>query len=447
MASLPLGSILPETLRSTSQQISFDPLALLAVLHNPRAAASAARLYNQPSPEVFKWPHTMMIGGALPPFKLLVDHLVSQRKSVHPAIEMCRADQGRLEVQSDVPIIKDIPFLPIRHGNFWLADILAYSPSEYPRNDIVIVNLESLKARSSSGLERLCLHFITTLTGLLLVAGSLLSVLGGDMWSTVLFFVYFLHWIASVAVSLTVMVGPEDSEHKHIREDGTQRHAIYTRPEGGKVIFVGRQDMLERWARTTYAFYRSTSNNVLNWLWMATGALACAASVICMVNMAAWFQLAYLGTLAISSISELVITILVRRIQNKCSGAGMVCNTTKSNKTWSQAVIRASLEVSPTFSLADLDWIALGALPDFPVFRNMCKLLPLLRSGSALPFGALDLVAPLMDGENEQRRNLANRIAHEIVSSRSNAGAADVVKEHALDVWGHVAYAAADPMT
>ena len=127
---------------------------------------------------------------------------------------------------------------------------------------------------------------------------------------------------------------------------------------------LGRQDTLERWARTTYAFYRTTKNNLLNWLWMLTGALACAASVICMVNMAAWFQLAYLGTLAISSLSELLITILVRRVQNKCSGTDMVCNISKANRTWSQAVIRSSLEVPAAFSLgkiAEMDLVEDGA--------------------------------------------------------------------------------------
>ena len=424
MASLPLGSILPESLRSTSQQISFDPLALLAVLHNPRAAASAARLYNQPNAGVFRWPHTMMIGGALPPFKMLVDHLVSQRKSIHPALEMCRADQGRLEVQSDVPILKDIPFLPYLYGDFWLADVLAFSPSSFPRNDILIVNLECQVKLGFPAFERLTLDLITASTGLLLIAGAMLSILGGDMWSTVLFVVYVWHWMASVAVCFTAMVGPEDREHKHIGEDSTRRHAIYTRPEGGKVIFVGHQDTLERWARTTYTYRRNIKNNILHWLWMLTGSLSCAASVICMVNMAAWFQLAYLGTLAISSLSELAITVLVRRLQNQQRELGdWICNDIKGNYTWTEAIVRSSLVVPIQFSLHKLDWVDLGALPDFPLFRNLVKLLPTIRDDREPWQDDTKLLDALMDGEEERRRSLALRVALEIKFARTGTTA------------------------
>lgn len=57
-ASLPLGGLDEGNLQGTSTKISFDPLALLAILHNPRAAASAARLYGQSYLGVFRWPHT-----------------------------------------------------------------------------------------------------------------------------------------------------------------------------------------------------------------------------------------------------------------------------------------------------------------------------------------------------------------------------------------------------
>lgn len=416
MASLPLGSILPASLRSTSQQISFDPLALLAVLHNPRAAASAARLYNQPNAGVFRWPHTMMIGGALPPFKMLVDHLVSQRKSVHPALEMCKADQGRLEVQSDVPILKDVPFLPFLQGNFWLADVLTFSPSAFSTNDIVVVNLEcEVKPASSLSLGKISLDLITAVTGLLLVVGAVLSVLGGDMWSTALFAVYVLHWAASVAVSFTTMIGPEENHDMRIAPDNTRRHAIYTRPEGGKVIFVGHQDTFELWARTTYTFRRNARNNILHWTWMLTGSLSCAASVVCMVNMAAWFQLAYLGTLAISSLGELIITVCVRRLQTS-SRAG-ICNDINPSTTWSGAIVRASLTLPDEFSCHELDWIALGALPDFPIFRNLVRILPAVRRHRSAWRGEQKIVDALMEGEEERRRGLSRRVAEEILQA------------------------------
>lgn len=43
--------------------ITFDPLGVAAVLNNPRADLSAARLYVQSDRRAFRWPHTTMIGG------------------------------------------------------------------------------------------------------------------------------------------------------------------------------------------------------------------------------------------------------------------------------------------------------------------------------------------------------------------------------------------------
>lgn len=57
-AKLPLGNLDDGNIQGTSTKISFDPLALLAILHNPRATASAARLYGQSYLGVFRWPHT-----------------------------------------------------------------------------------------------------------------------------------------------------------------------------------------------------------------------------------------------------------------------------------------------------------------------------------------------------------------------------------------------------
>lgn len=56
--TIPFGSLKEGYLQNTSSSISFDPLDLIAVLPNPRASASAARLYGQISLDVFKWPHT-----------------------------------------------------------------------------------------------------------------------------------------------------------------------------------------------------------------------------------------------------------------------------------------------------------------------------------------------------------------------------------------------------
>ncbi len=57
-STLPAWPIEHGDLKATSTTISFDPLGLLAILHNPRAAASTARLYGQNYLGIFRWPHT-----------------------------------------------------------------------------------------------------------------------------------------------------------------------------------------------------------------------------------------------------------------------------------------------------------------------------------------------------------------------------------------------------
>ncbi|OQO02599.1 hypothetical protein B0A48_12127 [Cryoendolithus antarcticus] len=389
-----------------------------------------------------------MVGGVLAPFKMLVNHVVSQQKSIHPATEMCKADIGVLDVKTDISFSE----LPVSGGNFWLADVLGYQPSRYPQNDLVIVHLEDIQgvvrpARVSSKTEKsttkstsvrfeiICLSLISLLAGLLLLTGTILSILQGDMWSSVLFLSYTSHWAASVSVSFAPMVRTKDKLDRRIKEDPARRHAIYQRPEGGKIIFVARQDTLETWARMTYTFNRTSRNNILHWLWILSGSIACAASVICMVNMAAWWQLAWLGTLALASLSELIITILVRRIQNIAVNYGEVCNGIKENETWSNAIVRSSLGVAEHFSLAKLDWIGFGRLPDIPVFRNLCKLLPQLRAGTTMNSDAV--VAKLMQGEDESRRGLAERLSREIDAALKQVKTEGYVGEHLPDPgWG-----------
>jgi len=304
--SLPLGPINGESLRTTSTSISFDPLALLAILHNPRAAASAARLYKQDELGMFRSPHTMMIGGALPPFKVLVDHLASQSKSIHPAVELLKADTDVLEVSSNIGFTS----LPRSYSNTWLSDQLAFRPSSIGMNDILIIHLSTIHGhrvladpsdptRSTEYLNptisSVGLDLIGTGTTLLLVAGLVFSVLVGDFWSTVLFAAYFFHALASLAMSLTRMITTTDVFGRRVREDATIRYAVYQRTAGGKMVFKGRQDTLETWARSTTTFRRSPMRNALHWNWTITGALSAIASVICMVNMAGYLQLSVLG--------------------------------------------------------------------------------------------------------------------------------------------------------
>lgn len=383
-ASLPWGpiTISPESLRPSSQQISFDPLALLAVLHNPRAAASAARLYNQPHAEVFRWRHTMMIGGALVPFKVLVDHLVSQRVSIHPSLDMCEADLGRLEVKTDMP--GRFTELPISGSNLWLSNVLNFKPSKSPQNDILIVHVTNIRGKgrkdpaSPPRLECLLRDVFAFSIGLLLLACTVLSILDADVWSTTLFAFYFFHWLTSAAISqleMVRLVEVNDSRDfsDRIRVDKTRRHAIYARPEGGKVVFVGHQDMLESWARMQYVYTHAPIKDIAHWLWIISGSLGSAASVICMVNMAAWFQLAFLGILVISSLSELELTIFLRRVQHNAINYGVVHYGPGRCFTWSMAIIKAAQGVPEPHALKSLDWIALGLLPKYKVFEKLAR--------------------------------------------------------------------------
>lgn len=387
-AALPWGNVTAGSLQTTQASFSFDPLALLAVLHNLRADASAARLYHQHHADVYRWKHTMMVGGALPPFKLLIDHLASQKKSIHPTMELFKADTGRLDVKSNIGFSS----LPISHGNMWLADLLDFQPSAQPQNDILIVHLDSihgefvavkddLEAKSAdSQRARIYLNTIDGLIPCLLTTGVVCSALTGDMWAVVLFSAYLLHCLASITVSFCDMVSTRGVEGRQIQEDSSIHFAVYTRRGGGKVIFKGRKDTLETWARMTWTYQARTLNNAVHWIWMVTGSLSAAASVVCMVNMAGHLQLAYLAVLAISSACEIVITRIVRHVQRVAIHHGDARNIFANDK-WSQAVIRSALEVDDRWSLDELPWLEFGFFPDRPAFRNLCALLPKLRTG------------------------------------------------------------------
>lgn len=333
----------------------------------------------------------MMVGGALPPFKLLISHFASQKRSIHPTMDLFKADTGRLEVKSSF----GFDSLPVSYGNLWLAELLDFPPSGQSQNDVLIVFLDSIHGERvlarkdpepkfvDAGLYRFGLSMIDCLTTGLLIAGAVCNVLAGDMWATALFFTYLLHSLSSSAVSLRRMVSTRSVQGRQIQEDGTIHYAVYTRPEGGKVVFKGRKDALETWARTTWTFQRSTISNLIHWTWMVTGSLSATASVVCMVNMAGYLQLAYLGTLAISSASEIVITRIVRQIQETAIHYGDARVITANDK-WSKAVIRSALDVDDRWALDELPWLDFGFFPDRPAFRNLCELMPKLRNGAVV---------------------------------------------------------------
>ena len=108
--------------------ITFDPLGVAAILDNPRAHLSAARLYVQSDRQAFRWPHTTMIGGALTPISTLVSHL-AEYDSIHPAVSMCTRDEKSISIISDT-FIKS---LRINVSNLWLRDILNFKPSKKRR--------------------------------------------------------------------------------------------------------------------------------------------------------------------------------------------------------------------------------------------------------------------------------------------------------------------------
>lgn len=66
-AKLPWGSQITQPALKSTDSVPFDPLSLLAVLWNPRATASAGRLYMQPDLANFRWPHLLQIGAVLTP--------------------------------------------------------------------------------------------------------------------------------------------------------------------------------------------------------------------------------------------------------------------------------------------------------------------------------------------------------------------------------------------
>ena len=66
-----------------------------------------------------------MIGGALPRFKVLVDHLASKTKSIHPVMELFKADTETLLALSDF----GFSHLRLIYSNFWLVDLFELRPS------------------------------------------------------------------------------------------------------------------------------------------------------------------------------------------------------------------------------------------------------------------------------------------------------------------------------
>ncbi|KAH8908611.1 hypothetical protein BR93DRAFT_925703 [Coniochaeta sp. PMI_546] len=369
--------------------VSFDPLAVLAILWNPRASVSTSRLYAQPCRDRFRWPHLMQIGAVTVPVSVLVSHLTSNYRSVHPALEMFMASVDELSVKSTIGnAVNLFRTLPVSSCESGLIDSLSFRPSRYPGNDIVVVSLrargkglsdaqvvtESREVRElSQRLGRLVFRAVEVLMSLIVVFGLVFCVLWADMWGIVLFGVYLLHWFASVAISFGRLVEPDTWTTLRIRADERIVYAVYGRPSGGWIVFRGTQETMERWARTSWRFSGDPWSRLVHWSWIVTGLFAALASVACMVNMNGYTQLVFLGMLLYGSAAEILLTVVDRTLEtgsNSVLGPYSALEVEPGDKLY-KSIIRASIGIAADYQLGSLSWISIGLLPSRDVFQAL----------------------------------------------------------------------------
>ena len=450
-AKLPLSSSNPKAhLKGDDEGVTFDPLGVAAVLHNPRADTSAAMLYIQYDRGLFTWPHTMMVGAALPPMRMLLEHLTADIKSIHPAIRMCAKHTTTLSVRSDVSG-NVFQKLPLNVSNLWLRDIVSFRTSDMPANDFAVVYVDAIHEPIEVKIDRIkrnwgrlrwqvvkwTLVLIGLLNGAFLLTGMVMGVLVADLWAFTLFLLYGSHWFASVLVSVKPIVQIHEQRSK---PDSTIRYAVYEREEGGTVIFKGPQDRLEEWARSTWEYKRTLARNCLHWYWMVTGTLSAVSAVACMVNMRGYMQLAFLGVLTYSSLAEILAIRISRTLQTKAKGRTFQA-TVLGNKQRTQGIIRATLQVERACRLTGLDWIKMGLLPPMDVFKDMQTLLGQINQiqedeedGKALlGSDARSLILEKMfrdfvDRQQGSLRPLAQRIVSEIKAALKDLWFPDVTK-------------------
>ncbi|KAL3469589.1 hypothetical protein BJX99DRAFT_251884 [Aspergillus californicus] len=388
-AKYPFSPSTPKASLRNEDSVSFDPLGVAAVLANPRADASAAKLYVQYDRDTFHWPHTSQIGGTLPAMKMLVEYVTSglPSKSLSAPIKMCAKYITMIPVRSDF-VFRE---LPLDFSNVWLSGLIGFRSGDVnPGNDFMIVYIDQtarstgeadiaadLKARRGRlaldpGLgwwmaARLTLYLLILINGAMILAAMLIGILSADIWAFTLFFLYGSHWIASALITFLPMVQPSTPL---IDDERTPRYAAYERPEGGTVIFKGPKVNMEAWARTTWKYEPTTIQSILHVTFMATGASAAFSSIACMVNMRGYMQLAFLAVLVYATIAEIVATKISRWLQTKAKGVvphALLIN----NEKRTQGIISATVAVQPLCRLEGFDWIAMGLLPDMPAFSAM----------------------------------------------------------------------------
>ncbi|KAL7952684.1 hypothetical protein V8C34DRAFT_298811 [Trichoderma compactum] len=408
-ASLPWsqGDVTPGL--KTSSSVSFDPLAVLAVLWNPRASVSASRLYAQPhrsETKRLRWPHLMQIGTVTVPVSVLVGHFIRNYRSIHPGLEMFMGNVDNLNVKSTIgKVINLFPTLPLSGSESSFVDSLAFRPSIHPRNDIIIVSLlrpgrralteKHIVPESQHGNTRYKMKWLLGKTifgltelvmGLILSGGLIFSVLLNDIWGVVLFGTYLLHCLASTAVSFCQLVESDTWKAElNIRQDDDIVFAIYERPAGGWVIFKGTQETMERWARTSWWFAGEKLHNKLaHWSWMITGLLAALASLANMVNMTGYMQLGFLAILLYGSLAELWLTVVDQMFQPESMSflGPYSTRTVAANDKKYKSIIQACLGVDDIHRLGSVPWTTLGLLPNREPFLALEQVIRKLHSAS-----------------------------------------------------------------
>ncbi|KAL2825924.1 hypothetical protein BDW59DRAFT_68251 [Aspergillus cavernicola] len=383
-AKYPFSSSGPKATLRDEDSVSFDPLGVAAVLGNPRADASAAKLYVQYDRDTFHWPHTSQIGGTLPAMQMLVEYVTSglPSKSLSAPIKMCAKYITMIPVRSDF-VFRE---LPLDFSNVWLNGLIGFRSGDInPGNDFMVIYIDETpndidkmaKARRARlqkdpGLgwwmaARLTLYLLILVNGAMILGAMLIGILAADIWAFTLFFLYGSHWIASALITFLPMV---QVSTPRIDENKTPRYAAYERPEGGTVIFKGPKENMEAWARTTWKYEPTAIKSMLHVAFMTTGALAAFSSIACMVNMRGYMQLAFLAVLVYATVAEIVATKISRWLQTKAKGPVPHALLTDNEKR-TQGIISATVAIQPVCRLEAFNWIDMGLLPDMPAFSAM----------------------------------------------------------------------------
>ncbi|KAL2848232.1 hypothetical protein BJX68DRAFT_255837 [Aspergillus pseudodeflectus] len=418
-AKLPLATNKPEAELKNSKEVTFDPLGVAAILHNPRAHRSAARLYTQPYGSALTWPHFMMFGATLIPLQVLVAHLDRGSNNIHPAVaSLCLGGTTQLPIVSDTRLRE----LSLDVSNSWLRDAIGFKASLHALNDVMIVNIppahpEGLVGRvENRNAHRLILGILSLLTGLMFTGVVVAAILVLDLWALALFFFYGLHWLAGVGISI---VAPLYRSRDRVMPDRSPRSAIIERPMGGLVVLRGTQETFEIWARSNWDFQRSLLNNCLHWSWISTGAIAAICSVACMVNMRGYIQLAFLGLLLCSSLAEIVASRFYSQLDTEVFNAS-TCLLLEST-TRIQAIVRATVEIDAAYRLHGINWIELGLLPPLGTFQGMDRVeageetVP--AQGPVHHKSVEGAFQQFTEGVESSHQTLANRILHDVQTS------------------------------